>query len=316
MKFVLMFSAVLLGSCSAVYRTHPTFESDPPELGGEGLIYQNELSAAYVREEDRAGLCKSTRPSYQESRKWNYQRHAEQGKSTEDKFRCLQFAPIDPGAKGTAQIARHMSAGFALSDLYCRNYFSRIALHSRQRGFARTSSNDVGTAISGILGLASAGVKATSGVGVGFGLADGFFRNYDESFLVGPDLAIVKSAVLSEQDSIKKTTVGNLPTSYADANMVIKRHADACSYVGMKQLLNQKVTNSPTDSKAALIDYIANFQISQAEIEKRVAERKKADDEQKTKEEEARKLAEQERVREAAEPIPQPAPSESPPVNP
>lgn len=310
MRSILLGAAMLLPACSTLDRSRPTFEADPAELGVEGLIYQNELSAAYVRIEDESGNCQATRPSFQEAQKWSYRRYGTTpGKTAAERFACLRFTPIASGAEGAAQVARHLNAGFALSDLYCRNYFSRIALHSRKRGFWRTSTNDVGTAISGILGLASAGVSATSGVGIGFGLADGFFRNYDESFLVGPDLAVVQSAVLGEQKKLKEGVLAKMPNNFADANMAIKQHADACSFVGMKLLLNQKVSSGPTDSRAQLIDYVANFQISQDDITKAVAEKKKAIEEAKAKADEAKRLEEEARSAPPKDPPAAPPPT-------
>jgi hypothetical protein len=282
--FALLVTCALLSGCSSLDRTRPTMASDDAELGFEGLVYQNELSLAYVRfDANENKLCDAFLPSFQEKDKWSYSRYNKPGKTTADQFRCVHFRRLEPGEEGVQQIARHVQAGLALSKLYCENYFDRISLHVGKRTFWQALTNDAGAAISAVLGLSNAGVKVTSGVGVGFGLADGIFRNYNGQFVVGPDLAIVRNAVLAAQTDKRTSILGNMPTNFADANTAILEHAKTCSFLGMKGLINDRVATSPTSSRQALVEYVAKFQITQEDIEKEVAAKRKAQEEAEAK---------------------------------
>lgn len=135
----------------------------------------------------------------------------------------------------------YIAAGFALSDIYCEAFFHSTDEAQRRRSFGRGLANDTGTAISTILGLASAGENVVTGVAAGFGLIDGTLRNYDDAFIVGPDLANVRSLVLVSQDNYRQLVLGSnvpYPKNYGSAQSVILRYANICSTLGMKSLLN------------------------------------------------------------------------------
>ena len=138
-------------------------------------------------------------------------------------------------------ITRFVNAGFTLTDIYCDVFFRNTNLSFRKRKFGRGATNDVGTVITGILGLASTGPKVISGVATGFGLADSSWRNYDESFVVSPELDVVRSLVLSAQDQFRRATIDNIPTDYMTARSAVIRYAGLCSFLGMQALLNQSV---------------------------------------------------------------------------
>lgn len=143
---------------------------------------------------------------------------------------------------GSDNMRRYLGAGFALSDIYCEEYFRRTDEAQRRRQFGRSATNDVGTAVSTVLGLASAGENVVTGVAAGFGLLDTTFRNYDDAFVAGPDLAQVRSLVLAAQDDFRARTVATnavLPADYGTAQTVIMRYANMCSFLGMRSLLNR-----------------------------------------------------------------------------
>lgn len=148
-----------------------------------------------------------------------------------------------PGDKDVdAVMRRYIAAGFALSDLYCGNFFEKTDEAYRRRRFGRTLTNDVGTAVSTILGLANAGENIVTGVAAGVGLADSTWRNYDDSFVISPDLSNVQALVFAAQDNFRATTFKSnesIPKDYASAQTVIRRYANFCSFLGMKALLDQ-----------------------------------------------------------------------------
>jgi hypothetical protein len=146
-------------------------------------------------------------------------------------------APTDMG--------RYLSAGFTLADIYCDLYFRDAEESQRRRKFGRAVTNDAGTAIATILGLANAGQNVVTGVAAGFGLGDNLWRNYDDAFVVAPDLSNVRSLVLAAQDNYRERTLGEkatLPKTYSTAQSAILRYANLCSTLGMRALLDQSAT--------------------------------------------------------------------------
>lgn len=141
----------------------------------------------------------------------------------------------------SSNMRRYLGAGFALSDIYCDEYFRLTDEAQRRRHFARSTTNDVGTAMSAVLGLANAGQDVVTGIATGFGVLDSTFRNYDDAFVAGPDLAQVRTLVLAAQDDFRARTLASdstLPGDYGTAQSVIMRYANICSYLGMRSLLN------------------------------------------------------------------------------
>ena len=139
------------------------------------------------------------------------------------------------------EITRYLNAGFTLTDIYCDGFFRQTNLSFRKRKFGRGATNDVGTVITAILGLSSVGPKVISGVSTGFGLGDSTWRNYDESFVVSPELDTVRSLVMAAQDQFRRDTFDNVPTDYMTARSAVIRYAGLCSFLGMQSLLNQSV---------------------------------------------------------------------------
>ncbi len=268
----------MLAFVSQARASTPTTESDPAEDGREGLALVNALGAAYEKRESNA-TCLSTKPSYQESAKHSYRRYSDKTQKTEDKFQCIFFKD-DPSP---LQVKHYLDAGFALSDLYCKNFFRRVSSHSQSRGFARNNVNDVGASISVILGLAKAGSVVTGGLGAIFGLADGIFRTYDQQFLVSPDLANVQKLVFAAQYQFRVKYKTQQPDNYYEAASVIAEHANMCSFLGMKVLINTSLTkntettvNNVSDAAdtSSIAASAANFIVVRDQIETFVKQQK------------------------------------------
>jgi hypothetical protein len=230
-------AAVLLSGCSinGPLQFRPTMGSDQPALGIEALAYLNELQRAYVRDTSDACIIDSI-PSVQNAESEGFRRVKGSGESdlaASKRLGCIRFRDGDAKA-----YKRHVQAGFALADLYCDDYFRRIAVRKQTRQFGRSTTNDVGTAASAALGLASVGSIATGGAGVLFGLMDGIYRNYDAAFVVEPDLGKMLNLVKTAQGALRTEYGRNAPGSFADANTAITAYAQLCSYAGMDNLLN------------------------------------------------------------------------------
>lgn len=166
-------------------------------------------------------------------------------------LKAAKSAPADSGEIPTNKMKDYLSAGFALSDFYCSSFFQDADESQRRRRFGRAATNDVGTAMTTILGLANAGENLVTGVAAGFGLGDNLWRNYDDAFTVTPELSNIQSLVFAAQDNWRERSLGkkaSLPANYYSAQTVIMRYANLCSTLGMQALLNK----SSTQEKRAL----------------------------------------------------------------
>lgn len=154
----------------------------------------------------------------------------------------------------THKMKIYLDAGFALSDFYCDAFFRDADESQRRRRFGRAFTNDAGTAISTILGLANAGQNVVTGVAAGFGFGDNLWRNYDDAFVVAPDLSNVQALVNAAQDNFRGKTFGKnkdkeyteLPNTYGKAQSVVMRYANLCSTLGMRALLSQSADDQRT----------------------------------------------------------------------
>lgn len=156
----------------------------------------------------------------------------------------------DPSA---AEMRRYLGAGFALSDLYCKRFFQLTDEAYRRRKFGRTLTNDVGTAVSTIMGLANAGQSAVTAVAATTGLADSTWRNYDDAFVISPQLSVVRNLVLAAQDNFRARTLAvdaAMPADFGTAQSIIERYAEQCSFLGMQSLLEQSATKQQDTLKA------------------------------------------------------------------
>lgn len=196
-------------------------------------------------------LCDLLVPSYQEGSSKQLSRYGK-GKGPYDKECYVYKEPAD------GEPSSYLHSGMALTDYYCDIFFDRIAQRSAKRQFARGSVNDVGTAVSAVLGLASAGSAVTGGIGAGFGLIDSGIQNYDQAFLVDADLPALQKLVRSEQDRIRNAifdgdkTNGTEPKTFQQAAIQIMRYANTCSFTGMRGLLTQTMIESANAAKNPL----------------------------------------------------------------
>ncbi len=266
-RIALTLAVCMLGGCSS-WNYRPTMEADPPETGVDGIVYIIELGKAYQTVTTQESvMCNKFEPSFQEKDKHSYYRYSGKEASTAARFGCLAFKEIK-GSEGQAMVANHLRAGFALSDLYCKTFFRRISSHSAKRGFMRNNANDVGAAVSAILGLTKVSSAVTGGVGAGFGLVDGVFRTYDQQFLISPNLDSLQTRVFTEQRAFAAKVWAKPPTDLFEASTLIADHANYCSYVGMKTLIDDSLAKSSDSSSP--VDAVARFIVAKETVEKAV----------------------------------------------
>lgn len=150
----------------------------------------------------------------------------------------------------SGDMRRYLGAGFGLSDIYCTRFFVKTDEAYRRRRFGRTLTNDVGTIMTTVLGLANAGEKVVTGLAGAVGFADSAWRNYDDSFVVSPDLSNIQSLVFAAQDNFRARSLAKdavLPGDYGTAQSIIQRYANICSFLGMKTLLDQSAAKQKND---------------------------------------------------------------------
>lgn len=284
MRILAVTTLILLSGCATLTNRFgtATMEADPTEIGAESIALQNELGLAYTRTppgfaDKAADLCRYTQPSFQEQNKHAYSRHYDGfTDSGADKFRCIYLR--EPKSSSN-EVNRHLLAGFALSDLYCDQFFRRIARRWNERLFLRNTTNDVGAAISAVLGLAKAGSGVTGGVGAGFGLADSAFRNYDNVFVVSPDLPAMQKLVREHQTRFRDETLAAIPSDYYTAQTKIVQYAQLCSYTGMKGLLNAAVDTTINDLREedSISDAVLKAATTKDAQTRAIAEKRAAD---------------------------------------
>lgn len=169
-------------------------------------------------------------------------------------YNVLLEASDGDGTRATlnesGDMRRYLGAGFALSDVYCTRFFVKTDEAYRRRRFGRTLTNDVGTIMTTVLGLANAGQKVVTGLAGAVGFADSAWRNYDDSFVVSPDLSNIQSLVFAAQDNFRARSLAKeavLPGDYGTAQSIILRYANICSFLGMKTLLDQSAAKQKND---------------------------------------------------------------------
>lgn len=276
--------AAMLSGCAGKDFS-PTMEADPALFGGEGIALVNTLLLAYeyappdkTPKAPARALCELTLPSFHEEDVYAYRRYTGRQAKTKqvEAFKCLTLRP----APTTAEIETHLDAGFALTDLYCDNFFRRVALSSNGRNFVRNSVNDAGAAAAAIAGLAKAGSGVTGGIGAFFGLLDASIRNYDDAFLVAKDLPGLETAVFKAQDAYKAKVDPAKIRSYSQATSVIIRYATHCSWTGMRGLISEKLQDKPSDP-ADVANYIENMMNAAEKVRKAAEPKPKTGDQTK-----------------------------------
>lgn len=262
---VFTISMLALAGCNQIQGLRTNISAFPPEVGDnvEELALQSALRAAYEDCEQVARLSPGIEGQVTPKKPVIF---AIDGK---EKSRCVRYdvevSGVRAGDKifytngistpsvetestipknkhdGMERIIGFTNAGMTLSDLYCDRFFREANLSSRKRRFTRGLSNDVGGAIATALGLARVASGVVGGVAGGFAFADSSLRNYDESFMVDADLSKMRRLVLSAQDNMKLGIQKNPPETIYGAESKVIRYAGLCSFLGMKDLLNESV---------------------------------------------------------------------------
>lgn len=258
---------IALSGCAASNSLRTKLSADPTETKDEKRILIGEMRNAYLG-------CDSSLATAIENGSGANGAEVRQREYQVSSANCRNFAPglaeykrpkgidkkVDAAndAVGSnefqARVVRFMDAGTTLSDVYCDEFFRSVNLSARKRQFSKGLTTDTSTLVAGVLNLVKAGSAALTASTVGFNAVNSSFRNYDESFMVDADLAKMRRLVLAAQDSMKLKFEEEQPRTIFSAESKVMRYAGLCSFLGMKDLLNDSIAAKTTaienDSKS------------------------------------------------------------------
>jgi hypothetical protein len=254
-KFVLAFG-LLLSGCTMTEGLRPDIAAKPLPSRLEEIAYINDL---------RAGLEITKTPTdgknvacFNGSDLRAFKAKLGQGYRASDdpenflngdSPQCIAFKSVDTDVnKAKTELTEYLTAGFGLTDLYCKRFFVVASESQQNRMFARNVNNGLDTLINSILTLSSAGDTAIGIVNGGFGLIDGTLEGFDLAYLVGPDMPEVERLVKAEQQVFKQAVFDDdgkrFPPTYSAARGVIESYAGICSFTGMRSLVAKSVSDA------------------------------------------------------------------------
>lgn len=167
--------------------------------------------------------------------------------------------------KGKTTIKNYLNAGFALTDIYCEQYFAGKDKAVAIRKFSDDTTVNVGSLINAILNATPASGLAKIAAGGSITLLHQGLQSYDTAFTVNPDLSKVRALVKAAQSQYRENVFyvinskpktdsepkkeAPLPDSYQAAQSKILAYAGYCSYSGMKYLVENAIDNNTNDIK-------------------------------------------------------------------
>jgi hypothetical protein len=109
-----------------------------------------------------------------------------------------------------------------------------------RRNFARDTVSDIQTLVNSILTFSGAGDIAVGVTGAALGTVEGGFGNFDNAFLVAPDMAEVRELIASARGEFRSRyrTSEQLPPNYEAARSVIEGYAGLCSFTNMRRMIS------------------------------------------------------------------------------
>lgn len=245
--------AVTLSGCAVTNSLRTKISSDPAETMDEKRILITEMRSAYdgcnpydaSKRRASEGLDRKSPQVDDAVSSANCERISQDLA----KFRQANYEEqlTDKDAIQRERVLRFMDSGTTLSDLYCDEFFRSVNLSARKRQFGKGLSTDTSTLVAGVLNLVKAGSAALTASTVGFNAVNASFRNYDESFMVDADLAKMRRLVLAAQDSMKLQNEKLPPKTFFAAESKVIRYAGLCSFLGMKDLLNDSIATKTSE---------------------------------------------------------------------
>jgi hypothetical protein len=139
--------------------------------------------------------------------------------------------------------------GKAFARTLCSDFFRRIARSYAHRQHARMQTNVAGGFLTGVMGLFDASSGVTGGTALAFASAESAFNNYDESYLITPNLGLMEALVKTTQREISREVDShqNKLKSVSDVITHINEYVYPCTYTGMQALLDESLNRKLTE---------------------------------------------------------------------
>lgn len=246
-RWVPVLVAASLAGCTSVEGLRPDIAAKPLPSRLDEIAYINALRSAYEVSTDTHCFNGKDLRAFKAKLGQGY-RETTDPENFLSSDQCLKFKTVDGAqATGKSELTNYLTAGFGLTDLYCKRFFTIASESQQNRIFGRNLTNGVDTLVGSILTLASAGDTAIGITNGSFGLINGTLEGFDAAYLVGPDMPEVERLVKAEQALFKETVFAkggkSFPSSYAGARSLIESYAGICSFTGMRQLVAKSVTD-------------------------------------------------------------------------
>ncbi len=160
--------------------------------------------------------------------------------------------------KGTSNIKRYVSAGIALSDEACSNWFQRQYSIARDMGYDQGNLNTVGDMIMAGMGLAESDPTGIGAVALAFGGLNSVFENTKGSFLLTDTWPKLEKKVLGVREELAKGLKKGVDSyDYFEARGLLRKYHDTCSLSSLAQLIDDSVGVSkyvPAKSEVNIAD--------------------------------------------------------------
>lgn len=259
-SFTALLSAAMLlvSGCTGIEGIRPDISAKPLPSRLDEIAYVNALRSAYAVSDDKNCFDGKGLTAFKAKLGQGYRESADPENFLVGDI-CLTFKPTssDEDERRT-ELTDYLTAGFGLTDLYCKRFFTVASESQQNRQFGRNLSNGVDTLVGSILTLSGAGKTAIGITNGSFGLIDGTLEGFDLAYLVGPDMPEVERLVKAEQALFKQKVFdedGNaFPSNYSSARAVIEGYAATCSFTGMRQLVGKSVADKTDTLNQAVED--------------------------------------------------------------
>jgi hypothetical protein len=265
MKSLYLLVALLLSGCTAFEGVRPDIAAKPVPSRYDEIAHINALRSAFQflapgnkgAEGERPTLgCYSgnaLKPFRAKSAE-GYARGVPEEYASGTEMLCAFYTDLPDEADARNKVLfEYVSAGFSLTDIYCSRFFTVVTASEQNRRFGRSVFSGVDTLMSSILTLSNAGKTAIGITNSGFGLIDTTFEAYDSAYLVAPDMANVRKLVLAAQNEYRANVLEgdrDFPKTYATARSIIERYAGLCTFPGMRQLVNDSISEKTDEIEA------------------------------------------------------------------
>ncbi len=256
------FVALLLGGCTSFEGTRPDIAAKPVPSRFDEIAHINALRSAFefvpsgrtsdTRQRPTLGCFKGSElQAFRAKSAEGYARGVPEEYDSATATMCVYYRELPEGTAARNKILfDYVSAGFSLTDLYCSRFFTVVTASAQNRAFGKSVFGGVDTLVSSILTLSNAGKTAIGIANSGFGLIDTTFDAYDSAYLVAPDMANVRKLVLAAQNEYRANVLEgdkDFPRTYATARSIIERYAGLCTFPGMRQLVNDSISEKTDD---------------------------------------------------------------------